>query len=127
VGDAFYASGLVDDDGKRLNGGHKYTLRFPGGRPCAEGAFWSVTLYDPEANADGSPLHRTSLGSRDRLQRNGDGSLTIYIQHEPPGAERESNWLPVPGGSFQLGLRLYGPGQDVADSAWEPPPVVRVR
>ncbi|WP_223358600.1 DUF1214 domain-containing protein [Leifsonia sp. ZF2019] len=26
-----------------------------------------------------------------------DGSLTIYVGHTPPGAERESNWLPAPG------------------------------
>jgi hypothetical protein len=124
VGDAFYASGLVDDDGKRLNGAHKYTLRLPEGRPPAAGAFWSVTLHDPEAKA---PVHRTTLGARDHLQRGADGSVTLYIQHEPPGAERESNWLPAPQGGFQLGLRLCGRGQEAADSAWEPPPVVRVK
>jgi hypothetical protein len=127
VGDAFYASGLMDDEGKRLNGGHKYTLRFPEGRMPPAGAIWSVTLFDPEANGAGTPIHRTSLGSRDRLERGADGSVTLYIQHEPPGAERENNWLPAPAGAFELGLRLYGPGQDVADSAWEPPPVVRLK
>ena len=39
-----------------------------------------------------------------------DGSLTIYIQSESPGKDKESNWLPAPkDGAFKLALRLYVP------------------
>jgi len=119
VGDAFYATGMEDGEGKKLNGAQKYTLSFSKGKLPSAGAFWSVTLYDPETG-------RHALCTRDHLRTAGDGSLTLYIQHDPPGVEKESNWLPAPDGAFLLGLRLYWP-QQAADSAWNPPPVVRVK
>ena len=30
-----------------------------------------------------------------------DGSLTLYVQHESPGKDKESNWLPAPKDSVQ--------------------------
>ena len=30
------------------------------------------------------------------LKKNGDDSLTFYIQKENPGADKENNWLPAP-------------------------------
>lgn len=35
------------------------------------------------------------------------GSLTIYLQHESPAAEAESNWLPAPEGPVSLQAHLY--------------------
>ena len=32
------------------------------------------------------------------LKKNPDGSLTLYIQKDSPGAGKESNWLPAPDG-----------------------------
>ena len=51
---------------------------------------------------------------------NEDGSLTVYLQHESPGSEREANWLPVSDGPFALALRIYWPEQEVLDASWEP-------
>jgi len=57
-----------------------------------------------------------------------DGSLTIYIQNEPPSADRQANWLPAPKqGGMLLALRLYAPRKEVADGIWAPPPVRRVQ
>jgi hypothetical protein len=54
-------------------------------------------------------------------------SLTIYIQSQSPGADKESNWLPAPEtGGFKLALRLYVPKKPVADGTWKPPAVQRV-
>ena len=56
-----------------------------------------------------------------------DGSLTLYIQSDSPGADKKSNWLPAPKeGPFKLALRLYVPKKQVADGTWQPPAVQRV-
>jgi hypothetical protein len=38
-----------------------------------------------------------------------DGSLTLYFQNEPPGKDKEANWLPAPKGYFLPMLRMYWP------------------
>ena len=56
-----------------------------------------------------------------------DGGLTLYIQSDSPGKDKESNWLPAPkDAGFKLALRLYAPKKEVADGTWAPPPVKRV-
>jgi hypothetical protein len=40
---------------------------------------------------------------------NEDGSLTLYIQKESPGAALESNWLPAPDGPFYAGNETLWP------------------
>jgi len=50
--------------------------------------------------------------------------LTIYIQSESPGGEKESNWLPAPAGRFTMTLRVYLPQQPVIDGSWKPPVLV---
>ena len=75
-----------------------------------------------------NPLNRYALGDRSKCKLAGDGSLTIYIQNESPGADKESNWLPAQKqGPFKLALRLYVPKKQVADGAWKPPAVQRAR
>jgi hypothetical protein len=43
------------------------------------------------------------------MKKNPDGSLTIYIQKDSPGKQKESNWLPSPNGPIYMLLRLYVP------------------
>lgn len=43
--------------------------------------------------------------------------------HEPPAADRQSNWLPTPPGQFFINLRLYNPRKPIQDGTWEPPTV----
>jgi len=60
------------------------------------------------------------------LKTNSDGSLTLYLQKDAPGADKESNWLPAPDGPPYLVMRLYWP-KDTAPSiyngTWKPPAV----
>ncbi len=49
-----------------------------------------------------------------------------YVQHESPGQDRESNWLPVPRGKFILTFRCYQPGEAILNHTYTAPPVVRV-
>ena len=67
-----------------------------------------------------------SLGDRDGLTLDGDGSLPIHIQHDRPARARRSNWLPAPAGDFTLVLRLYWPREEVLDRRWTPPAVTRI-
>jgi hypothetical protein len=126
--DAMYPSTMQDEDGQPLTGESHYVLRFEkGGLPPA-GAFWSVTLYDTDGFQVPNALNRFALGDRDSLKVADDGAVEIYLQHETPGAGKESNWLPTPaGGPFSLTIRIYAPEPGVLSGAWAPPPVRRIR
>jgi hypothetical protein len=43
------------------------------------------------------------------LKKNADGSVTLYIQKDNPGADKESHWLPAPNDLIYLVMRLYWP------------------
>jgi hypothetical protein len=62
-----------------------------------------------------------------QLKRDSDGGLTLYIQHESPGKEKEANWLPAPEGPFSMYLRLYWPKDEALDGEWSAPPAKRVQ
>ena len=65
------------------------------------------------------------------MKKNPDGSLTIYIQSQSPGADRQANWLPAPDGPMYLVMRLYWPKTTPpsillpGEGSWRPPGVVR--
>ena len=56
-----------------------------------------------------------------------DGSLTLYVQNESPGKDKEVNWLPAPKGPFQIVFRLYYPGEEIVAQTWQPPGFVKVK
>jgi len=125
IEDAFYPLALNDADGKPLSGEHRYTLTFKKGAWPPADAFWSMTLYDLEGYLVDNPLDRYAIGDRSGMAPNPDGSLTIYIQGESPGKDKEANWLPAPKtGPFKVALRLYVPRESVLDGSWVPPTVV---
>jgi hypothetical protein len=128
VEDAIYPLGLVDADGQRFNGANRYILRFTKDQIPPVEAFWSLTLYDKDSYLVDNPIKRYALGDRSNLKVDRDGSLTLYIQSESPGADKARNWLPAPKeGAFKLALRLYVPKKQVADGTWKPPAVQRVK
>ncbi len=70
---------------------------------------------------------RYSIGSTtDGLKTDADGSITIYIQHENPGADTQSNWLPAPADAFNLTMRLYGAESPILDGSYRLPAVTRI-
>jgi hypothetical protein len=50
-----------------------------------------------------------------------DGSLTIYVQPDSPGADKESNWLPAPAEEYSLYIRAYWPQEPIVEGKWIPP------
>jgi len=78
-----------------------------------------LTLYDKRDFLAESAINRYSIGDRDELIYNEDGSLDIYIQQSSPGTNKEANWLPTPiEGKFNLTLRLYWPKEVVLNRNW---------
>lgn len=124
--DAIYPLTRADAAGQVLSGAKRYVIQFPKGQLPPVGAFWSVSMYNSKQFFVENPIGRYAIGDRDKLKLGDDESLTLFIQHEPPGAEQESNWLPAPKEEFNLLLRLYWPKQEILDGTWTPPAVKRV-
>jgi len=125
--DAVYPINLADAGGKPLVGQHNYVLHFSKDELPPVSAFWSVTMYDEAGFQVANPIDRFAIGDRDALKYNPDGSLDLYLQHQRPGSEKESNWLPSPAsGTLGVTLRLYAPKAQVLDGRWNPPAIKRV-
>jgi hypothetical protein len=119
--EAYNFTAAIDGDGEPLDASkHNYVIHFETPPPVK--AFWSVTMYKlPVPLFIANPINRYSIGDRTPgFSPNKDGSVTIYLQHKSPGADKESNWLPAPDGPFALALRIYWPEQGVLDGKWEP-------
>ena len=61
----------------------------------------------------------------DRPKANADGSIDIYFG--PEKLKSADNWLrTVPGKSWFILLRLYGPDKPYFDNTWKPDDIVKV-
>jgi hypothetical protein len=123
--DAIYPVNLGDQTGRPLDGANKYAIHFDGTSLPPVEAFWSVTLYDLEGYQVANPLNRFALSSWMPFKYDPDGSLTLYLQNENPGKDKEANWLPAPKGPFSLTMRLYAPKSEALTGKWIPPPVTK--
>jgi hypothetical protein len=126
--EAMYPVYTVDADGKKLGGANRYTLRFPPAQLPPVHAFWSLTMYElPSSLLSANPLDRYLLNSPmlPQFERDADGGLTLFIQNESPGKDKEANWLPAPRESFFMAMRLYRPKDEALSGKWTPPPLTR--
>ena len=115
-----------DSDGKSMTGSGSYSVTFPAGQLPPVGGFWSMTLYNQQHFFNPNAMNRFSLGTKNKnLQKNPDGSLTLYASAKSPGKDKETNWLPAPVGPFSLYLRCYAPKDEVIHATWQPPKVER--
>ena len=134
--EAVYPMAKTLADGKVLDGSkHKYTITFPADELPPVNAFWSVTMYDGKSQLlIKNPINRYLINSPmlPDMKKNGDGSLTIYIQKDSPGAGKEANWLPAPDDPIYLVMRLYWPKTTppsilpAGEGTWKPPAVEKV-
>ena len=123
--DSIFLRTRLDGSGHPLSGANKYVLHFDKGRTPPAEAFWSLTMYSDKQLLVANPIDRYTLGSRDKLAFNADGSLNLYIQHDNPGKDKESNWLPAPKDDFNVILRVYWPKDEMLERRWEPPAIKR--
>jgi hypothetical protein len=121
-----YLNVSVDGDGKPLTGANKYVIHFDkGGQPNVK-AFWSVTMYDLKYNLIANPINRYSIGDRSGMKPDANGGLTIYVQKDSPGPDKETNWLPAPDRQFFMIMRTYLPAEDIVNQTWQPPKITAV-
>ena len=135
--EAMYPMVKALSDGTPLDGAkQKYTLTFAKGQLPPVNAFWSVTMYDGKTQLlIKNPINRYLINSPmlPQLKKNADGSLTLYIQKDSPGKDREANWLPAPDGPIYMVMRLYWPKTEAPSilppggGSWQPPALVAMK
>lgn len=132
--EAMYPLTTTLANGEQLDGSkHAYTLTFAADQMPPVNAFWSVTMYDGKTQLlIENPIGRYLINSPmiPNMKKGEDGSLTLYIQNESPGKDKESNWLPAPKGPIYLVMRLYWPKVETpsilppGEGTWKPPAIV---
>lgn len=128
--EAIYPAFFVGSDKRKLDGANRYTLRFAPDQLPPANAFWSLTMYElPSSLLYANTLNRYLINSTmlPDLKRDADsGGITLYIQSESPGHDKEANWLPAPKGPFFAVLRVYWPKSTALDGSWTAPLMERV-
>ena len=131
--EAVYPLGRVDVDGNTLDTSkHNYTLTFAADNMPPVNAFWSVTMYYGKSQLMvENPINRYLVNTAmvPAMAKNADGSVTIYIQKDSPGKDKEANWLPAPDDTAYMVMRLYWPKPateavsvlPVGKGTWQPP------
>jgi hypothetical protein len=119
---------FVDAGGLPLDGGSfAYTIEFVKDQLPQHQRFWSLTAYTPDAiELVPNSLDKYVVASyTPGLVTADDGSVTIYVQADPPKRWSSANWLPVLKGSFSLLFRVYGPEGSALDGTCVPPKIHR--
>ncbi|MBX9799647.1 MAG: DUF1214 domain-containing protein [Burkholderiaceae bacterium] len=104
-----YMMALADKNGKLLEAGKTYKVDVPANMPVKQ--FWALTVYDRMTMSFiYSASNRTTLSSYDvdKMKKNADGSVTIYVGPQAP-AGLENNWIPTSGKRPMPAMRFYGP------------------
>jgi hypothetical protein len=110
----------ADAEGNPFDGQNNYQINFSADGLPPVAAFWSITVYTKEQFVYANSLNRYSINSLmvPHLLKDADGSFTLYVQHQSPGAAREQNWLPIPNEPFMLTLRTYCPSAAIQQGQW---------
>ncbi len=127
--EAMYPLYALDDGGQKLDGANRYSMRFAPGQLPPVNAFWSLTMYElPSSLLSANPINRYLLNSPmlPQFKRDADGGLTLWVQNDSPGKDKEANWLPAPKGSFFMVMRLYWPKDEALQGKWTAPPLNRM-
>ena len=122
-----YAIAFVDSKKQPFDGSKTYKLTIPANVPAAD--FWAETVYDAQTRSQLQTNQAyPSVGSQtDGIKVNEDGSYTIYFSPTAPDGF-ENNWLQtIPGKSWFVIHRMYGPEQAWIDKTWRPSEIELVK
>lgn len=115
-----YPWAALDSNNRPLDGAKNYRLRLPPNVPAK--TFWSVIVYNTQTRSMQQSNQRfPSVSSQDKdVQMNADGSVEVYFGPRAP-LGKESNWIQtIPGQTWFLILRLYGPLEPWFNKTWRP-------
>ncbi|MGZ4631231.1 MAG: DUF1254 domain-containing protein [Actinomycetes bacterium] len=127
--ESVYRVNFDDADGQKLAADGRYELKFSAAHLPPVDAFWSLAAYTAgDLNLIANPANRYSVGDRTQgLRRDSRGGLTVYLQPESPGSDKEANWLPTSAHQdWFVILRLYRPQPTVIEATWRCPGIKRV-
>jgi hypothetical protein len=115
-----YGIAGMDSNHQPLDGAKTYTLHLPPNVPAKDN--WSVTIYDPQTRSmlqTNQPTAGVNSLSGN-VKPNDDGSFDIYFSPTAP-AGKEGNWIQtIPGKSWFIILRMYGPLEPWLNKTWRP-------
>ena len=122
-----YALAVVDANKQPFDGSKTYKLHLPPNVPVND--FWAVTIYDTQTRSQLQTSQKfPTVGSQsDGIKKNADGSYDLYFGPKAP-AGKEGNWLAtVPGKSWFVILRMYGPLEPWINKTWRPGEIALVK
>jgi len=120
AGSDYLIAGL-DSKHQALDGAKTYKLRVPPNVPVKDN--WSVTIYDTQTRSmlqtDQQYAGINSLGEGQK--QNADGSVDVVFAPQLPKGVDERNWIQtIPGKSWFIIFRAYGPLEPWLDKTWRP-------
>ncbi len=109
-----------DSKGNYLDGAKTYSVTLPA--PIPVNNFWAFTVYDCQTRSLLETDQKSAgIDSNNKnMKSNADGSYTVYFGPQAPEG-RADNWVQtMPGKSYFVFLRLYGPLEPWFNKTWKP-------
>ena len=125
--DIVYPTAFVDSDGNALDGAYKYAIHFDKADvPASQNGVWSISSYRENFYIH-NPIKRYGLLPA-MVKYKPDGSLDVYLQAKSPGADKESNWMPIPpSGMVNVTIRIYDPKPEALKPDYKIPSITKVQ
>jgi len=122
-----YAIAFKDSKHEAFDGSKTYKIHIPKNVPVKD--FWALTIYDTQTRSmlqTDQPY--PTVGSQDEgFKQNKDGSFDVYFGPKAPKGF-EKNWLQtIPGKSWFVILRMYGPLKPWIEKKWKPSEIAEVK